>query len=41
MITTCSLLRQLEMTELVYNILNKNGVEIPFPTRTVYMKQSG
>jgi len=31
--------RQLEMTELVYNILNKNGIEIPFPTRTVYMKQ--
>ena len=31
--------RQLEMTELVYSILNKNGIEIPFPTRTVYMKQ--
>ena len=31
--------RQLEMTELVYNILNKNDIEIPFPTRTVYMKQ--
>ena len=32
--------RKLEMTELVYNTLNKNGIEIPFPTRTVYMKQS-
>ncbi len=33
--------KKLEMTELVYNTLNKNGIEIPFPTRTVYMKQSG
>ena len=32
--------RKLEMTELVYNTLNKNGIEIPFPTRTVYMKES-
>ncbi len=31
--------RKLEMTELVYNTLNENGIEIPFPTRTVYMKQ--
>ncbi len=31
--------RKLEMTELVYGILNKNGIEIPFPTRTLYMKQ--
>ena len=33
--------KKLEMTELVYNTLNKNDIEIPFPTRTVYMKQSG
>ena len=32
--------RKLEMTELIYNTLNNNGIEIPFPTRTVYMKQS-
>jgi MscS family membrane protein len=32
--------KKLEMTELIYNTLNKNGIEIPFPTRTVYMKQS-
>ncbi|TDJ55877.1 MAG: mechanosensitive ion channel family protein [Gemmatimonadetes bacterium] len=31
--------RKLEMTELIYNTLNDNGIEIPFPTRTVYMKQ--
>ena len=31
--------RKLEMTELVYNTLNESGIEIPFPTRTVYMKQ--
>jgi MscS family membrane protein len=31
--------RMLEMTELVYNTLNESGIEIPFPTRTVYMKQ--
>jgi small-conductance mechanosensitive channel len=31
--------RKLEMTELIYNTLNKSGIEIPFPTRTVYMKQ--
>jgi MscS family membrane protein len=31
--------RTLEMTELVYNTLNESGIEIPFPTRTVYMKQ--
>ena len=31
--------KQLEMTELVYNTLNESGIEIPFPTRTVYMKQ--
>jgi small-conductance mechanosensitive channel len=31
--------KTLEMTELVYNTLNESGIEIPFPTRTVYMKQ--
>jgi len=31
--------KRLEMTELVYNTLNESGIEIPFPTRTVYMKQ--
>jgi len=31
--------KQLEMTELVYNTLNESGIEIPFPTRTVYVKQ--
>ena len=31
--------KKLEMTELVYNTLNKNDIEIPFPTHTVYMKQ--
>ena len=31
--------RKLEMMELVYNTLNESGIEIPFPTRTVYMKQ--
>ncbi len=31
--------RKLEMTELVYNILNESGIEIPFPTRTVHMVQ--
>ncbi|MCZ6691313.1 MAG: mechanosensitive ion channel family protein [Planctomycetota bacterium] len=31
--------RKLEMMELVYNTLNKNDIEIPFPTRTVHMKQ--
>ena len=30
---------KLAMTELVYNTLNSRGIEIPFPTRTVYMKQ--
>lgn len=30
--------RKLEMTELVYNTLNESGIDIPFPTRTVYMK---
>ena len=30
---------KLEMTELVYNTLIENDIEIPFPTRTVYMKQ--
>jgi len=27
------------MTELIYNTLIENNIEIPFPTRTVYMKQ--
>ncbi len=31
--------RKLEMTELIYNTLKKSGIEIPFPTHTVYMKQ--
>ena len=31
--------RKLEMTELVYETLNKNGIEIPFPTHTLYVKQ--
>jgi len=31
--------KKLEMTELIYNTLNKNGLEIPFPTRTVFIKQ--
>ena len=31
--------KKLEMVELIYNTLNKNNIEIPFPTRTVFMKQ--
>ena len=31
--------KKLEMTELVYNTLIENEIEIPFPTRTVYMRQ--
>ncbi len=31
--------KRLEMTELVYNTLIENEIEIPFPTRTVYMRQ--
>ena len=31
--------KKLEMTELIYKTLNESGIEIPFPTRTVYMKQ--
>ncbi len=31
--------RQLEMTERIYDSLNESGIEIPFPTRTVYVKQ--
>jgi len=31
--------RKLEMTELIYNTLNESGIEIPFPTHTVYMRQ--
>ncbi len=31
--------RQLEMTERIYNSLNESGIEIPFPTHTVYMRQ--
>jgi small-conductance mechanosensitive channel len=30
--------KKLEATEAIYNALNKAGVSIPFPTRTVYMK---
>ena len=31
--------RKLAMTELIYTTLNESGIEIPFPTRTLYMKQ--
>jgi MscS family membrane protein len=31
--------KKLEMTELIYNTLNENHIEIPFPTRTVHMAQ--
>ncbi len=31
--------KKLEMTEQIYDSLNESGIEIPFPTRTVYMKQ--
>ena len=31
--------RKLEMTELIYNTLNESGIEIPFPTRTVHIRQ--
>ena len=31
--------RKLEITELIYITLNESGIEIPFPTRTLYMKQ--
>jgi MscS family membrane protein len=31
--------KKLEATEVIYNALNKAEIEIPFPTRTVYMKQ--
>ncbi len=31
--------KKLEMTELIYNTLNESGIEIPFPTRTVYTRQ--
>lgn len=30
--------KKLEMTELVYNTLVENNIEIPFPTQTVHMK---
>lgn len=30
--------KMLEMTELVYNTLLENNIEIPFPTQTVHMK---
>lgn len=30
---------QISMTEKIYNALNKGGFEIPFPTRTVYLKK--
>ena len=28
-----------EVTETLYNALNKAGIEIPFPTRTIYLKK--
>ncbi len=31
--------KKLEMTELVYGTLNKSGIEIPFPTQTLHVKQ--
>ncbi len=31
--------KKLEMVELIYNTLNEHSIEIPFPTRTVFMKQ--
>lgn len=30
--------KKLEMTELVYNTLAENDIEIPFPTQTLHMK---
>ena len=29
---------QLKMTDEIYNALNKAGIEIPFPTRTIFTK---
>jgi len=31
--------KKLEATDLIYNTLGKSKVEIPFPTRTIYMKK--
>jgi MscS family membrane protein len=31
---------QLRVTEVIYNALNEAGIEIPFPTRTVYSKNT-
>ena len=31
--------KKLEMTELIYNLLSENDIEIPFPTSTVHLKQ--
>ncbi|MBD3209788.1 mechanosensitive ion channel [Candidatus Micrarchaeota archaeon] len=31
--------KKLEANELIYNTLNKNKIGIPFPTRTIYMKE--
>ena len=28
-----------EMTKIVYNALNEGGIEIPFPTRTIYTRE--
>ncbi|MFC1664880.1 mechanosensitive ion channel family protein [Pseudomonadota bacterium] len=30
---------KLEMTELIYNVLNENDIEIPFPTQTVHIQK--
>jgi small-conductance mechanosensitive channel len=32
---------KIETTDAIYNALNKAGIGIPFPTRTVYMKSQG
>lgn len=32
--------RKLEMTEIIYNVLTENGIEIPFPTQTVHVQKS-
>lgn len=33
--------RKVEMTESIYNALNKAEINIPFPTRTIYLKKEG
>ena len=31
--------KKLELTTKIYDALNKEGIGIPFPTRTIYMKK--